>query len=274
VTKTTVTQVSDLQAKEDRIREIIREAAQPDRVLVGFSGGMDSSLLLWESVQTLGPERVTAVTATSLTSFPEELESGKAFAGSLKVKHFVAPTGECQDPAFLANTEERCYVCKRIRYEMMRGLGQELGISVVFDGTQADDKPEERPGMRALEELGIRTPLAEAGVAKAEVKELLRAAGFPALAHKISQSCLATRIPTGYPITPTALERLRHGEGFLKECGLTVFRLRDHHPLARIATNSEGMEYLLESDTVRVKIVHGLTELGYQHVTLDLVEYG
>jgi len=235
---------------------------------------MDSSLVLWESVQALGPERVTAVTATSPTSFPEELDAAKAFAKSLDVKHLVVPTGECQDPAFIANPEERCYVCKRIRYEMMRGLGQELGISVVFDGTQADDKPEERPGMKAIEELGIRTPLAEARVAKAEVKELLHAAGFPALAHKVSQSCLATRIPTGYPITPAALERVRHGEGFLRECGLTVFRLRDHHPLARIAANREGMEYLLGSNDVRTRIVQGLTELGYQYVTLDLVEYG
>ncbi|MEW6114088.1 MAG: ATP-dependent sacrificial sulfur transferase LarE [Thermodesulfobacteriota bacterium] len=272
--KTAASYVSDIQAKENRIREIIREAAQKDGVLIGFSGGMDSSLLLWESVQALGPERVIAVTATSPTSFPEELESAKAFAESLKVKHLVVPTGECQDPAFIANPEERCYICKRIRYEMMRGLGQELGISVVFDGTQADDKPEERPGMKAIEELGIRTPLAEAGVAKAEVRELLHAAGFPALAHKISQSCLATRIPTGYPITPAALERVRHGEAFLRECGLTVFRLRDNDPLARIATNREGMAYLLGSNDVRTRIVRGLTELGYQYVTLDLVEYG
>ncbi len=238
----------ELALKEQRVREIICEAASGEtyvRVLVGFSGGVDSSLLLWESVQAVGPERVTAVTATSPTSVPEEEEHARRFAASLKVEHLIIPTEECTDSAFLSNPPDRCYLCKRTRYLHMKSLAQSLGPAVVMDGTQADDDPSDRPGMRALDELAVLSPLAQAGIDKQGVRTLLRVAGFPDLAEKKAEPCLATRIPTGDPITVKALEEVRRGESFLKALGLETVRLRHHGSWARIVTDRVGMSLLL-----------------------------
>ncbi len=263
--------------KEQRLREIIRETlarAGGGLVFVGFSGGVDSSLLLWESVQALGAERVTAVTATSPTSIPEEEESARRFAADLHVIHLIVPTNECDDAEFMSNPWDRCYQCKRIRFSLMTELSKQVPGSVIFDGTQSDDAPEDRPGMRALAELGISSPLAEAGLGKEDVRDFLRKAGFVDLAEKNAQPCLATRIPVGHPITLEALELVRGGESFLKECGLTTVRLRHHESLARIVTDSSGIASILAGDDLRQKILAKLKELGYQYVTLDLEAYG
>ncbi|MGO9570039.1 MAG: ATP-dependent sacrificial sulfur transferase LarE [Desulfomonilaceae bacterium] len=263
--------------KERRLREIIRETlakARGGRVFVGFSGGVDSSLLLWESVQTLGPDRITAVTATSPTSIPEEEELARRFASDLGIRHLVVPTSECDDSEFMSNPWDRCYRCKRIRYTLMKQLSEQVPGSVIFDGTQSDDVPEDRPGMRALAELGILSPLAEAGIGKEDVRGLLRKAGFSDLAEKSAQPCLATRIPIGQSITLEALEMVRRGESFLKECGLVTVRLRHHQTLARIVTDSSGLSLILARDDLRQEILAKFKELGYQHVTLDLEEYG
>lgn len=263
--------------KERRLREIIRDKvakAGGGVVFIGFSGGVDSSLLLWETVQTLGPERITAVTATSPTSIPEEEESARKFASDLRVRHLVAPSSECDDSAFMSNPWDRCYQCKRIRFTLMKELSEQVPGSVIFDGSQSDDAPEDRPGMRALAELGISSPLAEAGITKEDVRRFLRIAGFSDLAKKSAQPCLATRIPFGYPITLEALEIVRLGESFLKECGLTTVRLRHHESLARIVTDTSGLSLILAENNLRQKILAKLKELGYLHVTLDLEEYG
>jgi pyridinium-3,5-biscarboxylic acid mononucleotide sulfurtransferase len=266
---------AELLRKEQRLADILNQiAAKNGRVLVAFSGGVDSSLLLWESVQTLGSGRVTAVTATSPTSIPEEEETARRFAAELNVQHLIVPTGECADQDFLANPGNRCYLCKLARYHLLNQLAVDLKISAVLDGTQADDRPPDRPGMRALDELGIVTPLAQAGIGKTEVRALLRNAGFSQLAEKMAQPCLATRIPTGRPITLEALEMIRLGERLLKECGFVTFRLRHHHPLARIVTDGKGMSQILTDNKIREKLVSGLHKVGYTWVTLDLQEYG
>jgi uncharacterized protein len=254
---------------------MIRNAARGGgRVFVGFSGGVDSSLLLWETVQTLGPQRVTAVTATAPTSLEDEEYAAREFASALSVEHLVIPTGECNDPAFMSNPVSRCYTCKRIRYGMLRNLAERNAGSVVFDGTQSDDDLSERPGMRALAELEIVTPLAEAGIGKDDVRKLLKAAGFPQLAEKRAQPCLATRIPTGQRITLVALDTVRRGESFLRGLGLSTVRLRHHDTVARIVTDSEGITRILSEVEFREQIARSLKDLGYEHVTLDLCEYG
>ncbi len=264
-----------LDRKERRLREIIREAAAGGgRVFIGFSGGVDSSLLLWESVQALGPDRITAVTATSPTSILEEEESARRFASDLQVRHLVVPTNECDDSAFMSNTWDRCYHCKRIRFTLMKELSEQVPSSVVFDGTQSDDSPSDRPGMRALAELGILSPLAQAEIGKEEVRDLLRKAGFSCLAERSAQPCLATRIPTGSAITMEALETIRRGESFLKECGLATVRLRHHQRLARIVTDSAGLRLILAADELRQQILEKFKKLGYDYVTVDLEEYG
>jgi uncharacterized protein len=267
----------ELALKEYQVREAVREAADSQergKVLVGFSGGVDSSLLLWESVQAIGPGRVIAVTATSPTSVLEGEEQARQFAADLKVRHLIVPTEECADPAFLSNSPKRCYVCKRIRYTRIANLSESLGSQVVLDGTQADDDPADRPGMAALEELGIRSPLAQAGVTKQEVRVLLKAAGFPELADQQAEPCLATRIPYGDTITEEALETVRRGEQILKTCGLEFVRLRHHGTWARIVTDRAGMTAMLHDHNARRKISAELKELGFQYVTMDLDEYG
>ncbi len=263
-----------LAEKERRLREIIRDAAGSEaRVIVAFSGGVDSSLLLWESVQAVGRDRVLAVTAVSPTSFSEEGRSARHLAEKLNVEHLVVESGECSDASFVRNPPDRCYVCKRIRYRLLRSMAEANG-SVVLDGTQADDDPEDRPGMRALEELAVPSPLAEAGIGKEEVRDLLRNAGFPDLADKIAQPCLATRLPTGTRITLDALEMVQRAESFLRECGLRIMRVRHHLPMARIVTDREGMNLILTRPELRGRITRRLNEIGYEHVTLDLEEYG
>lgn len=264
----------DIAEKEARLQKTIRDAAGSGRVLVAFSGGVDSSLLLWESVRALGPERVTAVTAVSPTSIPEEVESAREFTRALHVTQVIHPTEECLDRRFMENPPDRCYICKQIRGLLLKELAEKETETVIFDGTQADDDPSDRPGMRALEEIGILTPLATAGIGKEEIRALLRAAGFEELAAKKAEPCLATRIASGTPITLTALERIRDGERFLKGCGLETVRLRDHYPIARIQTDRAGMALLLSKEGLRQSISDRLRELGYDHATVDLEEYG
>ena len=262
--------------KERRLRQIIREAAEQEdsgRVIIGFSGGVDSSLLLWETVQVLGPADVTAVTATSPTSAPQEEHCAREFARALGVEHLVIPSGELDDPAFTNNSNNRCYVCKRNRYGMLKDLAKGSGGAVIFDGSQSDDDPADRPGMRAVTELHIMTPLAEAGIGKQDVRDLLQSAGYHELSEKSAQPCLATRIPSGTPITLEALEIIRRGELFLKECGLVFVRLRHHYPMARIVTDSAGISLVLGRHELRQRISKGLKLLGYEYVTLDLEEY-
>jgi pyridinium-3,5-biscarboxylic acid mononucleotide sulfurtransferase len=267
---------SNLAVREHRLRSIIKEMAQTKgrgRVIVGFSGGVDSSLLLWEAVATLGEKNVTAVTAVSPTSCPGEENAAREFAALLKVEHVVIPTMEMADPLFVSNTNERCYVCKYVRYEAISELARDLGGAVIFDGSQADDDPNDRPGMRALNELGIQVPLRDAHLGKADIRKILRSGGYSRLAEKNAQPCLATRIPTGEPITVEALAMISHGESVLKECGLHIFRLRHHFPIARIVTNGEGMLVILGNVELRDRIRKSLKELGYSHVTVDLEEY-
>lgn len=265
----------DLLMKEEKLRTNLRHLISSTfpRVLVAFSGGVDSSLLLWECVQALTPEAVMAVTAISATSIPRESEEASRFAGDLNVLHITISTSECESPEFLANPPDRCYVCKRIRYERLTNLARSFRAAAVLDGTQANDDPRDRAGMRALSELRIHTPLADVGIGKKEVRLLLRAAGFDSLSEKPPQPCLATRIPTGAPITVEALRRVAAGEALLQKEGLSLVRLRDHFPLARIVTDNQGIERILNNEAVRERIVEGLKRLGFVHVTLELEAY-
>lgn len=265
---------ADLSGKEDKLRRLIAEVSQGGRVLVAFSGGVDSSLLLWESVQALGCRRVIAVTAASATSLPEEEQAARQFAAALSVQHLIVPTYECDDPRFVSNPPDRCYICKLIRYRALKDLADQFRPALVLDGTQVDDDPADRPGMRALAELKIRSPLREAGIGKGDVRALLKSGGFTDLAEKKAQPCLATRIPIGDRITGETLETVRKGEAMLREKGLRMVRLRHHGSWARIVTDNEGMAIILGEEATREAIVAGFKELGFNHVTLDLAVYG
>ncbi len=263
-----------LRNKQHALRKNIREAVGDGRALVAFSGGVDSSLLLLETICALGASRVTAVTVVGPTSADGEEESARAFCETIGVELITTPASEMDDPRFVENDENRCYVCKRIRYEALFELAATQGATAVLDGTQADDRPEDRPGMKALRETGAVTPLAAVGIRKEEVRRLLHEAGYEELARRPARPCLATRIPHGTPVTIGALDRIRAGEQLLHDLGFKVVRLRDHFPLARIVTDATGCNLLMSDSAIRQRAVEGLQKFGYTFVTLDLLPYG
>ncbi len=263
-----------LEQKRNRLRALLERLAKDrDAVACAFSGGVDSSFLLLEAVETLGSERVVAVTAISPTIPPGEMEDAEDFCNRLGVRHVKVETKELDDKTFASNPVNRCYVCKRLRYKLLKEWADENNYQIL-DGTQADDDPNERPGMAALTELGVQTPLAEAGIGKADIREFLGSYGFHKLAEKSAQPCLATRIPFGTSITVEALEMISSGEKILRSFGFETVRLRRHYPLARIVLDKEGINRILSNSQLREEILEALLRLGYSHVTLDLKEYG
>lgn len=235
------------------------------RVVIAFSGGIDSTLLLKVAAEEL-PNQVLAVTAVSDTFTPAELELAKNIAAELNVEHIVIESGEMKDPKFAANDAERCYYCKRIRFDAIAEIARARGINYVLDGSNKDDVGDYRPGRRATEELGVKSPLQLAGLSKKEVRELARQLGLqtwnlPAVA------CLASRIPYGDAITKEKLDVIRAGEEYLRSLGFTRCRLRHHGSIARIEVPKEQFDDLLANAEL---INEYLLSLGYHYITLDL----
>ena len=234
---------------------------------VAFSGGVDSSLLLWAAVRRLGAERVVAFTAVSPTYLPEELDVARRLAGDLGVELVIAETDEFHDPLFVSNPRERCYHCKRHLLEAMARTARERGLEALLDGANHDDLGDDRPGMRAARELGVRHPLLEAGLGKPAVRALARAAGLPTW-DTPQQACLASRIPYGEVITGEKLERVAAAEAVLHELGFRQCRVRHHGSIARIEV--EPGELGRAGGAAREEIARRLRALGFTYVTLDL----
>ena len=261
--------------KEKSLEKIIREAASRSmRIFVGFSGGVDSSYLLLKTAAWAGTERVTAVTVMGPSCAQENAQGLSDFANKLGVEHFVLEAPEFQNPLFLENSPSRCYHCKLSRYKAILRLADKPSEFSVFDGSQADDLLEDRPGARAINELGIITPLAAAGINKREIRNALMDLGYSDLASKQAEPCLATRIPFGRPIVETELKTVKMGEEFLRNNGIRICRLRHHGNLARIVTDKAGLKLMIEDELLKQRIVIMLKSLGFKHVTLDLQEYG
>ncbi len=261
--------------KERKLQKVIADLAAGKIVFVAFSGGVDSSLLLLETVKTIGHERALAVMALSPTAPSDQLMEARDFTNALNVKLISLETQECQDPEFRSNGPERCYHCKIIRYKAIKRLLPEQPESaVIFDGTQSDDNPSDRPGFKALLELGIHTPLRDAGLGKKDIRALLKSSGFHKFAIKPAQPCLATRIPNGTPITEELLDQVRAGENLLRRLGFIQFRLRTHGRWALIELQGDEFEKILSDPKIRKIIVDELKKIGYETVSLDLEAYG
>ncbi len=236
-------------------------------VMIAFSGGVDSTYLLSKAAQVIGRERVIAVTFESELYLPGETEAALVLAQKLPIKHLILSTDPLADREFRANTPERCYFCKHKIYSKLLGIAAEKGIAVVLDGSNADDTADYRPGMRALEELGIRSPLLEVSLNKAEIRELSRLAGLPTW-NKPAAACLASRFPYGDEITGYKLKQVAEAECFLRQLGVKHdLRVRYHGSLARIEVNKDDLDSIL---TWREMIVGKLQELGFVYITLDL----
>lgn len=236
--------------------------------MVAFSGGVDSSSLLAVAVEVLGKENVIAGTVKSPLLPEEELEGGKILCGQLGVEQIIIPV----DISPLAhNPPERCYICKKLTHSKLWEEARKRSIDFLLDGTNAEDFSDFRPGLRAKEELGVRSPLAEAGMGKGEVRRLAKELGLPNW-DKPPSPCLATRIPFGERITPRKLKMIEEGERFVKSLGVRDVRVRCHMEgeLARIEVPQEEMERIWKE---REEIAMELRQIGFKYVTLDLEGY-
>lgn len=257
-----------LDVKEKRLRGLLREYG---RVAVGFSGGVDSTLLLRVAVDELGVENVLPVIADTPSLPRKEFDEALGLAEAMGVACLVVDPDELSDPAYAANPADRCYYCKKHLFEMIRRVAAGKGFFCVLDGNNADDAGDYRPGRRAAQELGVKSPLMEAGLTKAEVRALSAREGLPT-AQKPAMACLASRIPYGTPVTAEVLGKVERAEGVLRGLGFGQCRVRHHGDVARIEVDEASLPRLLDA-AVRGQVTCGVREAGYRYVTLDLQGY-
>lgn len=257
----------DLQRKTASLRDFFQRL---DGVLVAFSGGIDSTLVLKIAADVLG-SRATAVTAASPTLPREELEDVRQLSREIGVQLIVASTNQLDVEAFVRNDSMRCYHCKTDLYRLLAPIQRDTGIDVIVDGAHVDDLGDDRPGMRAAREFGVRSPLLEAGFGKTDVRTLAKALGLSNW-NKPAAACLSSRIPRGTRITEQKLQRVAQAERLLKEEGFLQLRVRDHEGIARIEVDPEELPKVLDP-IHRDHITRGLHALGFRFVTLDLEGY-
>ena len=238
-----------------------------DRVIIAFSGGVDSTFLL-KTASLSGLREVIAVTGYSDSMPEQEFLFSKEITESLNLKHRIVFTEELKDKNYSKNPPDRCYYCKKELYGRLKKIAMEEDTPWILDGTNADDAGDWRPGMRAAREEGVKSPLLDADLSKAEIRELSKTLGLSTWS-KPATPCLSSRFPYGQEITTESLERVSKAETFIRNLGIEELRVRNHSEVARIEVHPDNFKIIMENEK-REAVVAYLKSLGFKYITLDL----
>ncbi len=259
----------ELRRKERALHGVLRDCGS---VVIGFSGGVDSAYLSKAALDALGRKRVLAVTGLSPSYPAEQREMARRVARAIDLPHLEVETRELDDPRYAANPTNRCYFCKSELYRRLDALARERGYATVIDGSNADDLADHRPGGAAAHELGVRAPLQEAGLGKAEIRALSRAAGLPTWGLPASP-CLSSRLVYGLEVTPRRLRQIEEAEARLKALAQwSALRVRHHGDLARLEVGGDDLARLADP-ALRRRVGDVLREVGFARACLDLEGY-
>jgi pyridinium-3,5-biscarboxylic acid mononucleotide sulfurtransferase len=251
-------------SKLDQLKALF---ADMDRALIAYSGGIDSTLVAKVAYDVLG-DRALAVTANSPSLMPEDLEDARIQATTIGIAHEIVQTHELDNPNYASNPVNRCYFCKSELHDTLRPLALERGYPYVVDGVNADDLGDYRPGIQAAKERGARSPLAEIGITKLEVRQMSQFLGLPWW-DKPAQPCLSSRFPYGEEITLGKLHRVGRAERYLRDLGLKNLRVRSAGDTARIEIPSEAIKTFVADNDLGA-LVSAFQGYGFTYVTLDL----
>jgi uncharacterized protein len=257
-------------ALEAKQRKLIRLLRDLGRVIVAYSGGTDSAYLAWAATEALGGDAI-AITADSASIPQSHKRDAETFAREFSIRHEYVQTREFENPEYVRNDANRCFHCKDELFTVLERVGQERGFSIIVYGVNKDDLGDYRPGQRAARLHKVQTPLVDAELTKAEIRELSRRAGLPTW-DRPAAACLSSRIPYGTPVTIENIRTVEIGEEEVKALGFRQFRTRFHGELVRIEIAPEELPRALDIEMAR-KLTGIFRRLGYKYVTLDLEGY-
>ncbi len=252
---------------QDKLAQLQALFEGMDRALIAYSGGIDSTLVAKIAQDVLG-DRALAVTAVSPSLLPEDLEDAKIQAAGIGIVHRLVETHEMANPNYTSNPINRCYFCKSELYDTLKPLAQSLGYFYTVDGVNGDDLQDYRPGIQAAKERGTRSPLAEVGLSKLEVRELSKFLGLSCW-DKPAQPCLSSRFPYGEEITVEKLRRVGQAERYLRNLGLTTLRVRSEGATAKIELPVDEIQSFIQANDLP-RLVEAFQSYGFTYVTLDL----